>query len=119
VRFASGWIRHTLGKLAFSRGGGGKRCDACLCLVYVTYIYVFTHALSFPALRSPSPLILHPPGVAEDGSTTKASKEAVAAFRASLSKLGDVFINDAFGTAHRAHSSMVGVTHSVRAAGVL
>ena len=33
---------------------------------------------------------------------------AVAAFRASLSKLGDVYINDAFGTAHRAHSSKDG-----------
>ena len=31
----------------------------------------------------------------------------VTEFRASLSKLGDVFVNDAFGTAHRAHSSMV------------
>lgn len=27
-----------------------------------------------------------------------------------LSKLGDVFVNDAFGTAHRAHSSNVGIT---------
>jgi phosphoglycerate kinase len=43
----------------------------------------------------------------------------VKAFRASLSKLGDVFVNDAFGTAHRAHSSMVGVDLLQRAAGYL
>jgi len=53
-----------------------------------------------------------------DGNSVKADPAKVAAFRASLSKLGDVFINDAFGTAHRAHSSMVGV-ELPRAAGYL
>ncbi|WP_273428961.1 phosphoglycerate kinase [Chitinibacter tainanensis] len=53
-----------------------------------------------------------------DGNSVKAEPAQVAAFRASLSKLGDVFINDAFGTAHRAHSSMVGV-ELPRAAGYL
>ena len=33
----------------------------------------------------------------------KAKKEDIAAFRDSLTRLGDVFVNDAFGTAHRAH----------------
>ncbi|KAJ8276796.1 hypothetical protein COCON_G00085480 [Conger conger] len=50
---------------------------------------------------------------------TKASQEQIDSFRASLSKLGDVYINDAFGTAHRAHSSMVGVNLSQKAAGFL
>jgi len=40
-------------------------------------------------------------------------------FAKSLSKLGDIYVNDAFGTAHRAHSSMVGVKLPVRAAGKL
>mmetsp|Transcript_27111 Transcript_27111/g.58093 ORF Transcript_27111/g.58093 Transcript_27111/m.58093 type:complete len:438 (-) Transcript_27111:96-1409(-) len=39
----------------------------------------------------------------------KPSQEEVAKFRDSLSKLGDVYVCDAFGTAHRAHSSMVGM----------
>jgi len=56
-----------------------------------------------------------------DGTETKLKADPAkeAAFRASLSKLGDVFVNDAFGTAHRAHSSMVGVNLPQKAAGFL
>ena len=55
----------------------------------------------------------------EDGSKLKADPEKVKAFRASLTKLGDVYINDAFGTAHRDHSSMTGVQLPQRACGFL
>ncbi len=34
-------------------------------------------------------------------------------FAAQLARLGDVFVNDAFGTAHRAHASTEGVTHHI------
>ena len=54
-----------------------------------------------------------------DGTSLKADPEKVAAFRASLTSLGDVYVNDAFGTAHRAHSSMVGVDLPQKAAGFL
>merc|ERR1719431_1039739 len=58
-------------------------------------------------------------GVDEAGNKVKADKDSVTKFRESLRKLGDVYVNDAFGTAHRAHSSMMGDGFQHRAAGFL
>eukprot|EP00930_Biecheleria_cincta_P042850 TRINITY_DN2948_c0_g1_i1.p1 TRINITY_DN2948_c0_g1~~TRINITY_DN2948_c0_g1_i1.p1 ORF type:complete len:619 (-),score=212.27 TRINITY_DN2948_c0_g1_i1:77-1933(-) len=58
-------------------------------------------------------------GVDEAGEPVKATEEQTAEFRKSLTKLGDVYVNDAFGTAHRGHSSMVGVDLPQKVSGLL
>jgi len=54
-----------------------------------------------------------------DGNSIKAKPEDVTAFRASIRKLADIYCNDAFGTAHRAHSSMVGEGFDTKCSGGL
>lgn len=58
-------------------------------------------------------------GLDKEGKKVKPSADSVAKFRQQLTALGEVYINDAFGTAHRAHSSMVGIDLPIRAAGYL
>lgn len=47
---------------------------------------------------------------AEEGKDTPENNDA---FAQQLAQLGDIYIDDAFGTAHRAHASMVGVTKCI------
>ena len=54
-----------------------------------------------------------------NGQKVKASAEEISDFRRQLTSYGDIYVNDAFGTAHRAHSSMVGIDVETRAAGFL
>lgn len=49
----------------------------------------------------------------------KQDSPEVVAFRNSLAKLGDIYVDDAFGTAHRPHSSMMGQGYKIRCAGFL
>ena len=49
----------------------------------------------------------------------KEEKAGDLGFAKQLADLADVYVNDAFGTAHRAHSSMVGVDVETKAAGFL
>ena len=57
-------------------------------------------------------------GVVND-EKVKADPAKVTEFRASLAKLADIYVCDAFGTAHRGHSSMVGDGYSIKCAGFL
>lgn len=43
----------------------------------------------------------------------KEEEKNIPEFAAQLARLGDVYVNDAFGTAHRAHASTEGVTHYI------
>jgi len=56
--------------------------------------------------------------VDEKGNKVRANNEAVTRFRLALSKLGDIFVFEAFGAAHRPHSSVVGIEIAQRVAGV-
>merc|ERR1711972_26667 len=49
----------------------------------------------------------------------KADAAATKTFRESMAKLADIYCSDAFGTAHRGHSSMVGEGYAVKASGFL
>jgi phosphoglycerate kinase len=58
-------------------------------------------------------------GVDADGNKIKADAAKVTEFRAAIRKMADIYCNDAFGTAHRAHSSMVGEGFDTKCSGAL
>merc|ERR1712008_596599 len=58
-------------------------------------------------------------GVDADGNKIKADAAKVTEFRAAIRAMADIYCNDAFGTAHRAHSSMVGEGFDVKCSGAL
>ena len=58
-------------------------------------------------------------GVDKDGNKIKADAEASKDFRSSFAKVDGAFCSDAFGTAHRAHSSMVGDCFPLKCSGFL
>ena len=53
------------------------------------------------------------------GAKEKVDPEKVNQFCQKLSEFGDLYVNDAFGTCHRAHSSIVGTNHAQKASGLL
>lgn len=55
----------------------------------------------------------------KDGTTISATAEQCLKFQSDLSSLGSVFVNDAFGTVHRGHSSISGISIEPRVAGLL
>merc|ERR1712113_1190285 len=58
-------------------------------------------------------------GVDAEGNKIKADAAKVTEFRAAIRAMADIYCNDAFGTAHRAHSSMVGEGFDVKCSGAL
>lgn len=54
-----------------------------------------------------------------EGEVHRSSMEAVQKFADGLRKCGDIYVNDAFGTAHRSHTSMLGGGFPIRCAGFL
>jgi len=52
-----------------------------------------------------------------DGKLTAEQEKTHQQFVEALARLGDVYVNDAFGTCHRRHASMYGVAEALRTAG--
>jgi phosphoglycerate kinase len=52
-----------------------------------------------------------------DGKLTAEQEQVLEGFSAALGRLGEVYVNDAFGTCHRKHASMYGAAKAIQSAG--
>ncbi|CAE7242548.1 TFT2 [Symbiodinium natans] len=115
-------LRDNLTLWTSDQEGGGNEENGCPCLAWFAHRDVTAAACASP---EPGSVILlenlrfHIEEEGKNEAKEKADPEKVKEFRASLAKLGDVYVNDAFGTAHRAHSSMVGDGFETKVAGFL
>lgn len=87
--------------------------------VCTSYMNLFSWIYNFKIFIIIDCICILGKGVDGSGNKVKADPSSVKEFRESLRKLGDIYVNDAFGTAHRAHSSMMGEGFEKRAAGFL
>jgi len=92
-------------------------CCCFVCTVLIAVIqgqslsisYIFSYFLRNNNYSTHSKCEKKAPSKGAKCEKFKPSPEDVSKFRDSLAKLGDIYVCDAFGTAHRAHSSMVGM----------
>ena len=83
---------------------------------FATADSVTNSAVIAPSCCSDTPTVSIVDTNSADSAKIKAKPDEVAEFRRLLSRLGDIYIFEAFGAAHRPHSSIVGIDIAQRGA---
>jgi 3-phosphoglycerate kinase len=77
------------------------------------HIYIYRHRIVYTYAYTRTHTLIH------TQMQVKADKADVQSFSRKLSSLGDIFVFEAFGAAHRPHASIVGIECKQRVAGLL